>query len=610
MSDQMPIFNSQNEQYKKPFGALKAGEPAFFALHVPKGYGCGEPRMFLQKDGEAAVEYRMEKNSAEGGGDAGGETDVFTIRLCLPDVGLYFYWFDLWVNYRKLFRGQMGRAVETTGTGDAWQLTVYAADFTTPSEMHGAVMYQIFPDRFYEGNSGKPHIYNERVYRANKDGEPYFWPIEEESGFLTQDYYGGDFAGIKARLRYLRGLGVSYIYLNPIAEAHANHRYNTADYLNADPYLGTNEDFTELCDEAASYGIRIILDGVFSHTGSDSIYFNREGRYPTHGAWQGADSPYRGWYHFHPDGTYDSWWGFDTLPACNKDDPGLCAFICGAGGVIDTWMKRGAAGYRLDVADELPDSFIADIRAAVKRHGDDKLLIGEVWEDASHKMAYGVRRRYFLGGELDGVMNYVFRTAILKFLGGYGAQEFADTVMQTVENYPAPAMAACTTHISTHDTERAITALAGEPLGHHDRSWQSGRRLTPAQWETGMAKMRLAFVLQFTLPGVPCVYYGDEIPMQGYKDPFNRAYFNWHAPESGLGRLVADLARLRRESPAFKESGIRFLRAEDGVLVFERFGVNGSRAVVAVNGSREAITVELPAGSVDVLPMGYAFGHD
>ena len=183
-------------------------------------------------------------------------------------------------------------------------------------------MYQIFPDRFFEGRPHPVMPFADRVYRANKQGEPYFWP-NEQGGQLNLDYFGGDFEGIRKKLGYLQELGVTWIYLNPIFEAHANHRYNTADYLNADPLLGTNEEFTLLCREAKEKGIRIILDGVFSHTGSDSLYFNREGRYGQGGAYHDPNSPYRSWYDFDPKYPcgYRSWWGFETLPEVREDDP-------------------------------------------------------------------------------------------------------------------------------------------------------------------------------------------------------------------------------------------------------------------------------------------------
>lgn len=594
------IYNSRDEAYKAPFGAVKTGEEVRFTLRVPLLYNCHTPYLFMRLDGREGDKLPLTFVANE------DDVAIFTLSTHIEEPGLYFYWFDLWVDYRKLYRGKNGEALETTSEGTPYQLTIYDADYKTPENVHGGVMYQIFPDRFFEGDPDKPLSYNERIYRRDKTKEPYFWPDNQEGGYLTRDYFGGDLLGIEKKLPYLSGLGVNWIYLNPIFEAHANHRYNTADYLHVDPYLGTNEDFARLCQKAKAMGIGIMLDGVFSHTGADSLYFNKEGRYPTVGAYQGPQSPYRAWYRFHLDGTYDSWWGFDTLPACDKDNRSFRQFICGEDGVIDTWLKLGAAGFRLDVADELPDDFIAEIRTAVKRGGDDKLLIGEVWEDATTKEAYSVRRRYFLGDELDGVMNYPFRAAILRFLLDADAPAFRESIMTICENYPPPAMDATTNHISTHDTVRAITALAGEPVAEHDRFWQSGRRLVLEQYELGITRLLLAFVLQFTLPGVPCVYYGDEVAMQGYKDPFNRAFFEWDSDEKRPAALLKELSELRHGCPAFKQSNITFTTAKNGLLVFERWG-NGASAAVAVNCSGWPVQVRLLGDEVVVPINGYAW---
>lgn len=598
----LPIFNSQDTRYKTPFGAAKAGENIHFTLRVPTHYNCTTPYLFLRADKETTPQQILLHKQEEQ-----GDITLFSVTITAPQPGLYFYWFDLWVDYRKLYRGTGGTAYETNQNGGTlYQLTVYDAAFTTPATVHGGTMYQIFPDRFFEGDPNKPLSYNERIYRRNKDREPYFWPTNQEGGYLTQDYFGGDLIGIEKKLPYLHSLGVNWLYLNPIFEAHSNHRYNTADYLRVDPYLGTNEDFAHLCTKAKEYGIRIILDGVFSHTGSDSIYFNKEGRYPSYGAWQGEDSFFRPWYRFNADGSYDSWWGFDTLPNCNKQNESFRSFICDEGGVIDTWLTLGAAGFRLDVADELPDDFIAQIRSSIKRHGSDKLLIGEVWEDASSKEAYGKRRAYFAGHELDGVMNYPFRNSILDVIRTQDAEAFRESVMSICENYPLPALAACTTHISTHDTERAITVLAGEPLNGHDRYWQSERWLTHEQYHVGIARMKLAFVLQFTLPGVPCIYYGDEIAMQGYKDPFNRAFYNWESNETSLTPLLIALADLRANCSAFKTGCLQFQQAQDGLLIYERKDESFT-ASIALNLSSSPRDVTLLGETITLNPMGYAW---
>ena len=379
------FFNSRLPRYKTPFGAIAAGTPVTLRLDVPGSFGYVDPHLVLTKDREDPVHYRMEYTGQSDG------VNHFAVTVTPTTSGLYFYYFDLYTDFRKICRGPGAEGHLTWVLEDSWQLTVYEPDFQTPDWIKSGTMYQIFPDRFYEGDPDKTMPFADRIYRADKEGEPYFWPTEQPEGYLNMDYFGGDFLGIQKKLPYLKGLGVTCIYLNPIFEAHANHRYNTADYLKADPLLGTNEDFAALCKEASRQGIRIILDGVFSHTGSDSRYFNREGRYGPGGAYRDRHSPYRSWYDFDSGYAcgYRSWWGFETLPEVEEESPSYIDFVCGPGGVIDTWLGLGASGFRLDVADELPDDFIEKIRAAIKAHGADKLLIGEVWEDATTTEGWG-----------------------------------------------------------------------------------------------------------------------------------------------------------------------------------------------------------------------------
>ena len=284
------FFNSRLPRYKTPFGAVPADTPVTLHLDVPVDYGYVDPHLVLTKDREDPVHYRMEFDGQQDG------TNHFSVTVRPTTSGLYFYYFDLYTDFRKICRGPGGEGQLTWVMKDSWQLTVYEPDFQTPDWIKNGTMYQIFPDRFYEGDPGKPMPFADRIYRADKTGEPYFWPTEQAEGYLNMDYFGGDFAGIRQKLPYLKSLGVSCIYLNPIFEAHSNHRYDTADYSKIDPLLGSEQDFRRLCRGARKYGIRVIIDGVFNHTGSDSVYFNREGRYPEPGAYQSQESPYYPWY--------------------------------------------------------------------------------------------------------------------------------------------------------------------------------------------------------------------------------------------------------------------------------------------------------------------------
>ena len=575
------LFNSFDPYFKQPFGAVRAGQTVRLSLCIPEELGYVDPHLVLKKEGkfDVPVYYRMNFD---------GQTprqNHFSVEVPLNDPGLYFYYFDLYTDFRRIVRGPDNCGVISWQDGESWQITVYEQDFETPESIKGKVFYQIFPDRFCEGVENKPMPFADRIYQADKHAEP-FWQPNEVGGHLNEDYFGGDLKGIQQKLPYLHEMGVDFIYLNPIFEAHSNHRYNTADYLNVDPLLGTNEDFEALCTAAKKYGIGIVLDGVFSHTGSDSRYFNREGRYGEGGAYRDPNSPYRCWYDFGPQykGGYRSWWGFETLPEVEEEDPSYGNFVCGKGGVIDTWLGLGASGFRLDVADELPDDFIEKIRAAVKAHGEDKLLIGEVWEDATTKEAFDHRRTYLRGHGLDATMNYPFRNAAVAFARGEDASAVGEQIMSICENYPKPALDCAMNFLSTHDTERGITAIAGEPANGRDRYWQSKRMIPGDRIDDALRRVLLAYAMLYTLPGVPCVYYGDEIGMQGYRDPFNRAYFDWNSTERRLRVPLSNLARLRRSCDAFDGGSMELVEASADVLHYRRVGKEQSAEIILNNG--------------------------
>ncbi len=593
-------FDSYSEAYKTPFGALRSGELLTLTLATPAGLGNLAPRFVLHKDGadNLPVHYPMEFTNRNNG------VNYYKISLSPIDVGLYFYWFDLYSDFRCIWRGADGKGVQGWDEGEKWQLTVYEKGFATPDAYKGKVFYQIFPDRFCEAKR-RAMPFDDRFYQADKHATPDWHPIEE-GGKLTLDYYGGNFAGIAKKLPYLQEMGVDFIYLNPIFEAHSNHRYNTADYMHVDPLLGTDEEFTALCAKAKTFGIGIVLDGVFSHTGDDSVYFNKHKRYGEGGAYNDANSPYRSWFNFSPDYPcgYRSWWGFKTLPEVSEDDPAYIKFITGKGGVIDTWLERGAAGFRLDVADELPDEFIERIRVAVKRNGEDKYLLGEVWEDATTKIAYDSRRTYLLGKGLDSVMNYPFQNAVLNFVAGQRAEETAESILSICEHYPAPALHTLFNFLSTHDTERAITRLIGEASGERGREWQAMRTLSPEAYDKGIDALKLAYAMIFTLPGLPSVYYGDEIGMQGYRDPFNRAFFDWESNETRLRPVLCQLAELRHSCDAFIDGQLQVVCAEDGFLHYRRVGKT-EVAEILVNRSEHLRIASIHGKATTVNPYGF-----
>ena len=576
------LFRSRDTAYRRPFGAVSAQTPVLMRVCLPRCWQCHAAFLAVEPDGGERRLYGM-----FWAGLAEDDREWWELHFTPEEPGLYWYAFrlELGLGNGWLERLPDSAAVYRPGEdapGAWWQLTAYAADFTTPDWLAGGILYQIFPDRFCSSGTPKNGVPADRVIHERWDEAP-VWRPDAKGKIRNNDFSGGDLAGITAKLDYLRSLGITCLYLNPIFESHSNHRYDTADYSRIDPMLGTGADLTALTAEAKKRGIRVLLDGVFSHTGADSVYFNREGRYGDGGAYRDPASPYAPWYCFtNWPREYRAWWGFDTLPEVEETSPAFLDYIAGASGIAARWLRAGAAGWRLDVADELPDGFLDTLRARVKSTDPDALLMGEVWEDASNKESYGHRRRYLLGRQLDSVMNYPFREAILAFVRDGGRQRFFDQVMTVAENYPPPVLRLLMNHIGTHDTERALTALGGEPANGRGRSWQAEQKMSPAERETAVRRLKLATLLQFSLPGVPCVYYGDEAGMEGYRDPFNRATYPWGHEDPDLLDWYRRLGACRRACAAFAQGEIVPLMTAEELVAYERRD-GDSRLICAVN---------------------------
>lgn len=572
----MHIYCSRDKNYKSKLSPITVGESLALSIILHDNCNAVMAKLVIWKDGENKQFIRMQPTERI--------YDCFTkytAEFSTDRAGLYWYNFEFDGNYRINKVTNVGYSVgDVSETGAPFQLTVYKPDFKTPDQFKGGVFYQIFPDRFAFSGEVKKNLPYGREVVTDWTRQP-VWKQDGNFPEIGQDYFGGDLKGIEKKLPYLKDLGVTIIYLNPIFEAHSNHRYNTADYFKIDPSLGTEADFVSLCKAAKRNGISVILDGVFSHTGDDSIYFNRYGRYGDSGAFRDQNSPYFKWYDFiqWPNKCH-SWWGVPSLPELNETEPSYMDFICGENGVLRYWLKKGASGWRLDVADELPDEFIDAIRNAVKAENPDALIIGEVWEDASNKISGVGRRRFLIGDQLDSVMNYPFRHAIIEFVKGGDGFDFTDRVLNIIENYPKPALDTLMNNVGTHDTERIITALGAKTIPER-RPDQANFVMTDEMLERGKKLSKLAAVLQFTLPGIPCVYYGDEAGMTGGRDPFNRGAYPWDNADTELIDFYSKLGKLRK-NPAF--SGGEYIPYYSGLgyIVFTR--KNGENEVlVAVN---------------------------
>ncbi len=559
-------FDSKNPNCKFPFGSVEQDKEMTFKIFVKDGVYINSVELHIYEDGaDIPYVFSMALNCKR------GDESEFITKISLNKVGLYWY--------RFLFKTEKGE-YQYRRDGDDFQFTVYDKNYVTPDWVKGGVIYHIFVDRFCKGKDSKAVFNKSGVL---KDWGEEVTIVDPDGVFRANDFYGGNFQGIIDKLPYLKKLGVTILYLSPIFKSSSNHRYDTGDYEFVDELLGDESKFQELLQKAEGMGIRVMLDGVFNHTGADSKYFNKFGNYPTIGAYQSKQSPYYDWFDFYnfPD-EYHCWWGITVTPTISQRAKSFRDMISGEGGIIDKWTKLGVKGWRLDVVDELREDFVEDIREAVKRNGEDNLLIGEVWEDASNKIAYSYRRHYFQGKQLDGVMNYPFKEATLAYAMGRSAGDFANTVMTIVENYPKQSLDVTMNLIDSHDTARALSVLSGVDMSGTDKEYRKNFRLSKEGYDFAKRRLIMASTLQFMLPGVPSIFYGDEQGMEGYEDPLCRRCLDWDNIDRELLAHYTKLGKIRNK---FKEQvcGDTSFENQNNLLVLCRKNRNKTLKVVANN---------------------------
>lgn len=539
-------FNSRKIECKSPYGAVKCGEK--LSLHFPIASWVSVDKMFVfirLGDVSTPVEMRFEKS--ENG------FSVYTADYVFDTAGIYYYRFEMRNRDGVWYygRGENGESVCGENLPE-WQLTVYKSTYKTPDFAKGNIIYHIFVDRFNRADGVK----TKRKYRLHESFSESPEVVSADGKYYADDFFGGNFNGIREKLDYLEELGVGIIYLSPIFKAYSNHRYDTGDYLKVDELLGTEDDFKRLLDAAHEKGMKVILDGVFNHSGADSLYFNKFGTYDSLGAYQSKSSPYYDWYYFKkfPD-EYACWWGCDNVPDLNKSNKDYRALVFGKNGVVEKWQKLGADGWRLDVVDELPIDFVNLLIKKIKSVNKDALVIGEVWEDASTKVSYGELRPYLLGDQLDGTMNYPFMNAIIAYVRDGDEKFFKDTVQSILENYPKETIYCLMNSLGTHDTVRIINALSDVRAHGWSKTHKLGYKLPDSEYEKAKKKLYLASVLQFTLPGIPSIFYGDEAGLQGFDDPINRRPYPWGSEDKEILDHYRKLGRIRRENRAVFRAG-------------------------------------------------------
>lgn len=573
-------FNSRKIECKSPYGAVKCGEK--LSLHFPIASWVSVDKMYVfirLGDVSTPVEMRFEKS--ENG------FSVYTADYVFDAAGIYYYRFEMRNRDGVWYygRGEDGESVCGENLPE-WQLTVYKSTYKTPDFAKGNIIYHIFVDRFNRADGVK----TKRKYRLHESFSESPEVVSADGKYYADDFFGGNFNGIREKLDYLEELGVGIIYLSPIFKAYSNHRYDTGDYLKVDELLGTEDDFKRLLDAAHEKGMKVILDGVFNHSGADSLYFNKFGTYDSLGAYQSKSSPYYDWYYFKkfPD-EYACWWGCDNVPDLNKSNKDYRALVFGKNGVVEKWQKLGADGWRLDVVDELPIDFVNLLIKKIKSVNKDALVIGEVWEDASTKVSYGELRPYLLGDQLDGTMNYPFMNAIIAYVRDGDEKFFKDTVQSILENYPKETVYCLMNSLGTHDTVRVINALSDVRAHGWSKTHKLGYKLPDSEYEKAKKKLYLASVLQFTLPGIPSIFYGDEAGLQGFDDPINRRPYPWGSEDKEILAHYRKLGHIRRENRAVFSGGFN-MRDENGLVAYERAG-GDDEILIAVNAGADDKTL-------------------
>lgn len=571
MSQDWIYHHSHEENYRTPFGALPCSARVSLRLKVVSEAPPDSVllRLWSQERGEILYTMALLETS--------DKDRIYHRKIkVLNHPGLLWYFFIVHLEGQIYYYGN--NLVQRGGIGciyihepPSYQITVYKSNAETPNWFKSKVMYQVFVDRFF---SYMPedikYIPDPKTYFLREWSDlPDYERDPDNHRVLRYDYFGGNLLGLIEKLPYLCELGIGILYLNPIFEAHSNHKYDTGNYHRIDPMYGDQAVFHRLCQEGERLGIAIILDGVFSHTGSNSIYFNRDETYDSLGAYQSASSPYYSWYRFdrHPD-LYDCWWGIDTMPNVNETDPGYQDFILyHKNSVIRYWMELGAKGWRLDVADELPDSFIKSLKGVMKAVDEDAVLIGEVWEDASNKVSYGQIREYLLGEELDSPTNYPFRRILLDFfLGIISAEEMHLALMQLYENYPMHHFYSAMNLVGSHDVPRVLTLLGEAPDPQAlSKAEQRLYRLSASKRSLAVKRLKLLSAIQMFFPGVPCIYYGDEAGLEGYSDPYNRAPYPWGKENLELQFWYKTIIGFRNQYDALQTGSWQTLYAHGNV---------------------------------------------
>ena len=522
----------------------------------------------------------------------------FEGEVFLDTRAIYRYYFSYYKDGKLCFHKKKDIVKHNPIRDEMFKMSV---NYDVPDWAKGKIMYHIFVDRFNRGSSEKMVPMDRRNIHEDWNESMQIGP--DKDGIWNNDFYGGDLKGIIDKLDYIESLGVSILYLSPIVWSQSNHRYDTSDYEKVDPYAGVNEDLKLLCDEAHKRGMKVVLDAVFNHTGSDSKYFNKFGNFDEVGAYQSNDSKYSSFFrkHYHNGKEYfDYWWGFDNLPECNGNSFEWREYILGEGGVIDLWFSLGIDGLRLDVADELTDDFIEGIRTAVKRNKEDGFILGEVWKNP---MRMG--RGYIESGRgMDSVMNYPLVDALLRYFKYGDVHKLSYIINDMLNEYPEDTIYALMNFTSTHDISRALNMLGcdhefspykewyWDPVDNsheHCKDYKMSKEDLIRAKEIYKAYISaLAF-----LPGNLSIFYGDEAGIEGLGNLANRKTFPWGEEDSDLVEFFTSIGKVRVNNKFLEQADLNVFKINRDYFMFER--VSGEdKMLFAVNRTDNDVDFKVP----------------
>lgn len=601
LENQIKLTKTVNDKDVSHLNSFSYSDHITFTLTAPRRAGITSVVMLMAKDGESQNEYKMPLSSDY------AKDDVYTLTLSAKDLcvkddsGLFYYKLRITAGHDVYYTNSINNVDFSLSRNEraSFRMLVYSDDFKTPEWACATTMYHIFVDRFYKGSKEVPFRNDAERNEDWENGIPQYAPYPG-AHLENNEFFGGTLWGVEEKLDYLSELGITTIYLSPIFTAYSNHKYDTGNYLEVDSMFGGDEAFDNLIKEADKRHMNVILDGVFNHTGDNSIYFDKYRKHGKTGAYSNRDSDYRGWFHFHPDNTYESWWGITILPKLNHSNDNCRHYFTDKGGVIEKYIKKGIGGWRLDVADELSDEFLDELRRTAKEANPEAIVIGEVWENAADKVAYSKRRRYFRGKQLDSVMNYPFKNALIEYIRSGDSDILYNELTDIYSSYPVQVNNVLMNLLGTHDTERILTVLSDDnPMGKNiDEIAYS--KLTHEQKQTAIKRLKVASAIQYTVYGFPSVFYGDEVGIEGYGDPFCRKPFPWHNISYDLQDHYKKLGKIRRENDVFAGGDFKIVEHKGGLLSYKR-SKNSSEIYVCSNVADTAQRVFLDGEYIDLL---------